>query len=270
MFALPLFQRLFLSFLQGVTEFLPISSSAHLILASRILDLKDQGPLVDVMAHAGTLCAVLLYFHKDVAHLLRGFWLLVLGKKSEETKLATGLVVVSLPVLTLGFFLHALSWDMVLRSLPLIAVTTFVFGVLLWRVDVKARAVRTVEGFGIRDALILGFAQTLALIPGVSRSGIVMTAARGLGFERESAARLALLSAIPVLGAFGLYAGLELALKETQVSQADALFIGFFSFLIAYCVLYVFMRFLPKLGFWPFALYRFILSLLILGVMVWR
>lgn len=257
------FHLIILALIQGLTEFLPISSSAHLILPSKLLGWPDQGPLIDVMAHFGSLFAVLLYFRRDVANILRGMVDLLQRKLNTNSALALNLIISTPPALILGFFLAAGGWDDLLRSPLIIAATTIVFGILLWLSDVKAKANRPVTELSWRGAVTLGLAQSLALIPGTSRSGITMTAGRTLGLSREASARFSMLMSLPIIGAGGLYAMLKLMRAdgaEQTATLANGLVVAGLSFVTAYACIALFMKWVGRIGFFPFMIYRLILG----------
>jgi len=256
-------QLIFLALIQGLTEFLPISSSAHLILPSKLLGWPDQGPLIDVMAHFGSLFAVLLYFRRDVVDILRGGIDLLKRKLNQNSALALNLILSTPPALIAGFILAATGADDAIRLLPIIAFTTIFFGVLLWLSDVKAKADKSVTDLTWRGAIILGLSQSLALIPGTSRSGITMTAGRTLGLSREASARFSMLMSLPIIGAGGLYALLKLVSADASEQTAtlfNGLVVAGLSFLAAYTCIALFMKWVGRIGFFPFMLYRLALG----------
>lgn len=252
-----------LALIQGLTEFLPISSSAHLILPSKLLGWPDQGPLIDVMAHFGSLFAVLLYFRRDVANILRGTVDLFQRKLNTNSALALNLILSTPPALLLGFVLATQGWDDLLRSPLIIACTTIVFGVLLWLSDVKAKTDKPVAELTWGGAVLLGLAQALALIPGTSRSGITMTAGRTLGLSREASARFSMLMSLPIIGVGGLYAMMKLMtveVTEQSATLANGLVVAGLSFVTAYACIALFMKWVGRIGFFPFMIYRLILG----------
>ena len=263
------FHLIILALIQGLTEFLPISSSAHLILPSKLLGWPDQGPLIDVMAHFGSLFAVLLYFRRDVADILRGFVDLLQRKLNTNSALALNLILSTPPVLIAGFILAKTGADDAMRLLPVIAFTTIFFGVLLWLSDVKAKSDKPVKDLTWGGAVILGLSQSLALIPGTSRSGITMTAARTLGLSREAAARFSMLMSLPVIGAGGLYAMMKLMTADATEQSAtlmNGLLVAGLSFVTAYACIALFMKWVGRIGFLPFMIYRLILGF---GLIIW-
>jgi undecaprenyl-diphosphatase len=262
-------QLILLAIIQGLTEFLPVSSSAHLILPAQLFGWPDQGPLIDVMAHFGSLFAVLLYFRTDVVEIFRGLGDLLQRKLNTRSVLALNLILSTPPALALGFFLSVTDLDEAIRSPLIIAMTTIVFGVLLWLSDVYAKDDKPVAALTWKGAVGLGLAQSLALIPGTSRSGITMTAGRTLGLSRVAAARFSMLMSLPIIGASGLYATLKLVsadATEQTATLSNGLVVAGLSFVAAYACIAVFMRLVGRIGFLPFMLYRLLLGG---GLLIW-
>ena len=263
-----LFYLVILALVQGITEFLPISSSAHLILAPQVLGQADQGPLIDVMAHAGSLLAVLVYFRSDIGSVLLGKLALLQGRITPGGRIAL-LVGASLPpiILVAGALV---VFDLVdaLRSPLVIAIATLVFAAPLWLADRYGRQVETLETMSFKQAALIGLAQLFALIPGASRSGVTMTAARALGLTRSESARFSMLMAIPVIGAFGLVSLIELIRAGEATGGAslgDGLIVAGLSFVTAWAAIAVLMKLVDRIGFLPFALYRVALGLALLA-----
>ncbi|WP_026942951.1 undecaprenyl-diphosphate phosphatase [Hellea balneolensis] len=261
-------ELIILSLIQGLTEFLPISSSAHLVLAPQLLGWEtDQGPLIDVMAHFGSLFAVMAYFHKDVGGIISGFFDLLRRKLNTNSALALNLIIASPPALALGFFFSAFGYDVLLRSPLIIAFTTIVFGILLWISDIRGREEKTTEELTWKGAALMGLAQALALIPGTSRSGITMTAARFMHMTREESARFSMLMSLPIIGAGGLYALLKLITEPGGTTGlSEGLIVAVLSFAAAYACIALFMKWVSKIGFFPFMVYRLLLGA---GLLLW-
>ncbi|CAN0583880.1 unnamed protein product, partial [Ectocarpus sp. 12 AP-2014] len=195
---MPLLHLILVAVIQGLTEFLPISSSGHLILLPQLSGMDDQGQMIDVAVHVGTLFAVVLYFRQDVGEALVGLGRLVRGKADTQgARVALGLIVGTIPVMAAGLILHETGLDQALRSVAVIGWTMLIFGLVLYWADQKAPEYKTIANWGLRDAIIMGFWQAVALIPGTSRSGITITGGRQLGYTREEAARIAMLMSIP-------------------------------------------------------------------------
>ncbi|GAA3949889.1 undecaprenyl-diphosphate phosphatase [Allohahella marinimesophila] len=249
-----------LALIQGLTEFLPVSSSAHLILPSQVLGWADQGLAFDVAVHIGTLLAVVLYFRQDIISLTQAWCRQVAGKgASEESRLAWAVVIGTVPAVVFGLaFADFIEED--LRSVLVIAVTTIVFGVLLGFAD-KARGTRTISQLTLKDAVLVGLAQAIALVPGVSRSGITMTAALFLGLDRIAAARFSFLLSIPLILAAGSHQMLELANSGDHVAWLQILVGAAVSFISALACIHLFLKLLQQIGFMPFVWYRMVLGL---------
>jgi undecaprenyl-diphosphatase len=257
---LSLLHLIVVAIVQGITEFLPISSSAHLILTPVVFDWPDQGPLIDVAVHVGTLAAVVLYWRRDMIALLRGAVHVARGRRTAEGRLLLLLILATLPVVAAGYGLAESGWSDRLRSVEVIAWATVGFGVLLYAVDKVSMTVNRIEHMGAAGALLLGLAQVLALIPGTSRAGITITAARMLGFERSEAARFSMLMAVPTIVAAGGYAGYELAGAGQVALRADALIAGLLAFVTALMAIALMMRWLRNATYTPFVVYRIVLG----------
>lgn len=265
------FQLLILALVQGITEFLPISSSAHLILVPVVTNWPDQGPVIDVAVHLGTLLAVLLYFRRDTIGLTwAGLGALGLTKAREKARktghgpLFWALVIATLPVLGAGFALKAAGGDILLRSPTVIAWASIIFALLLYWADHFSPRQKTLDQMKIKPAVLIGLAQILALIPGASRAGITITAARKLGFVRQEAARFSMLLSIPtILGAGVLTMGDIHGTLTPQTVQA-ALFAGIFACVAALAAIHLFMKWLERASMTPFVIYRIALGVVLL------
>lgn len=255
-----------LAVVQGITEFLPISSSGHLILVPLLTDWPDQGLLIDVAVHVGSLGAVIAYLWRDILQMTRGTfdWQApgLLGHPAR--RLVVLVTIATVPVIVAGFVLSLVGTEG-LRRLDVIGWTMLVFGIVLYVVDQRARADRAVEAMGIGDALTIGMAQILALVPGVSRAGITMTAARALGFDRTESARFSMLLSIPTILAAGLLMARELyELGELAVTE-DAAVGAMLAFVSAFAAIVVMMRWLRAASFTPFVVYRVVLGVILLA-----
>ena len=263
-------QITFLAFIQGATEFLPISSSAHLILPSALFGWPDQGLTFDVAVHLGSLLAVLWYFRLQVSELLLAWLGAVSGRRphSDSSRLAWLLILATIPAGMAGILLEQYV-ESYARSAFVIGVASIGFGMLLWLADRRAQTAakppKELSGIGWRQALIVGLAQALALIPGTSRSGITMTAALYCGLGREAAANLSFLMAIPIIAATGLLRGVELLSADVAtVDLAVLLYATLLSALVAYLCIHFFLRFIAHVGFLPFVIYRVLLGAVLL------
>lgn len=254
--AVSLLQLTVLALVQGITEFLPISSSGHLIVASGLAGWPDQGLVIDIAVHVGTLGAVMLYCWRDLVAMAGGvFRLVTRGRRSREAALAGYVVLATLPLVAAGYFLKDLVSGP-LRSAEVIAWATIGFGVLLYVVDRSCLRIRTVANMTVNSAVMIGLAQILALIPGTSRSGITMTAGRLLGFERVDAARFSLLLSIPAILGAGTLAGRDLAASGDLALTHDALIAAGLAFVAALVAIVLMMRWLARASFTPFVVYR--------------
>lgn len=266
---------LILSIVQGITEFLPISSSAHLILVPYVLDMPDQGLMIDVGAHLGTLAAVMLYFHQRLLQMWRGVWEILLRKqKTFDSTLVYCLIVGTIPGL-IGGALIMLYDDTLMRHIWIIGVTSIVFGLLLWYADKKSTSIYTIEtGLTLKRAFYIGLAQLIALIPGTSRSGITMTAARFIGFERSQAARFAMLLSIPVTAAAVLAYLAKMVIKIIEhepipASDIQAFFVtAVLTFFVALGAIHFLLKWLQTHNFTIFVVYRLILGVTIFATLL--
>lgn len=255
-----LLQLIVLAIVQGVTEFLPVSSSGHLILVPVLTPWPDQGLLLDVAVHVGTLLAVIVYFWRDVGHAAAGGMALLRGRTgTADARLALYLLIGTVPLVIAGGILHRYGTGM-LRSAELIAWTTIGFGLLLWLADRTGMTVRRLEHMSWGRALVIGLFQVLALIPGTSRAGITMTAARFLGYERPDAARFSMLLSIPAILAAGGVATLDLIDQgDARLTRDMALAAGL-AFIAALASIALLMAWLKRAGMGPFVLYRLLLG----------
>ena len=259
------YQAILLAVLQGLTEFLPISSSAHLVIPSLVLGWPDQGLAFDVAVHVGTLSAVLFYYRADLAHMARSWFGSLAGAPPDDnSRLVWYLALATLPAVAVGFF----AGDYIesdLRNLPVIATTTLVFGILLGMADRRVAKPGS-EQITLSLALLVGLAQAIAPIPGVSRSGVTITAALMLGMSRHAAARFSFLLSIPVIAGAGVLKGWELASSGASV---DWLVLGMgavVSGITAYLCIALFLRLLDRIGLMPFVYYRVVLAAVLYGL----
>lgn len=251
---------------QGITEFLPISSSAHLVLVPIVTNWRDQGLMIDVAAHVGTLAAVMVYFWRECWSMVRGMADLVLMRGGREARLVGYMVIATLPIVPAAWLLKDFVANDLRLGVQVIAWATLGFGVLLYIADWLGLRIRRIEHMTAVSALAIGFAQVLALIPGTSRSGITMTAARFLGFERTEAARFSLLISMPVILGIGIFAAVELYDEKNLVVGIDALLAAGFAFIFALISIALMLRWLERASFTPFVAYRVVLGI---GLLVW-
>ncbi|MDP7342851.1 MAG: undecaprenyl-diphosphate phosphatase [Alphaproteobacteria bacterium] len=260
---MPLLHIVILALVQGISEFLPVSSSGHLVLLPHLAGWRDQGLNIDIAVHVGTLGAVLVYFWRDIWAILAGF----MGGKRRQRRAGRALgihLLISLPpVIVAGGLLVYFAPDM-FRSPLIVAWTMLGFGALLWLADRVGMTVRRVEHMTAGSAFIIGMAQILALVPGTSRSGITMTAARFLGFERAAAARFSMLMSIPVIVAAAAVAARDLAQSGEPILNGDAGLAAGLAFLTALLSIAILMAMLKRMSFAPFVAYRMFLGVVLL------
>ena len=256
----------FLALIQGVTEFLPISSSAHLILPSALFGLPDQGLAFDVAVHFGSLGAVCLALRAHCARIARGMLVGFGSRYPRHARLGWMLVVATVPAVMLGLLLKGLI-EGVLRADWVIATTTIGFGLLLWWAHYQ-RGHRNLSSIGFTDAVVLGLAQACALIPGTSRSGITLTAGLWLGLNRRAAATFSFLMAIPIILGAALVKGMDLLTSSEPVAW-DAVVLGVLvSFVAAYVCVRLFLTWIQRVGLLPFVVYRLGLGLVLVGAIL--
>lgn len=254
-----------LALLQGFTEFLPVSSSAHLILVPELLGWEDQGLAFDIAVHVGTLLAVLLYFRREVRTITHDFFASLWRRQTVgESRLGWAVLVGTLPIVILGA-LFADYAENELRSPLVIASTTIGFGLLLWVADRWGRGERDELSLGLRAALLIGIAQAVAMVPGTSRSGITITAALLLGLSSTAAARFSFLLSIPAITLAGGWQALELALAGVDAHWGVLVTAALVSGVSAYLCIGFFLALLRRVGMTPFVIYRLLLG----GMLLW-
>ncbi len=254
-------QAAVLALVQGLTEFLPISSSAHLILVPRLLGWPDQGLAFDVAVHVGTLSAVLSYFRRELVVLTCDWGLSVVQRQRVgESRLAWAILWGTVPVGLAGLLLG--DWiENSLRGPLVIATATLFFGLLLWWSDARGARERDEHSLAWRDVVIIGCAQALALIPGTSRSGITITAGLALGLDRQAAARFSFLLSIPVIVLAGGLKTLELIQHGNSIDWSTLALGVVLAGVSAYACIHAFLRLLERVGMLPFILYRLALGI---------
>ena len=244
---------LILSAIQGISEFLPISSSAHLIIISKIYDFKTSSLLIDISLHLGSLFAIIIYYKKDLFNL------------QHNKKLLSLILIGSIPLIIFGYMLHSTDLIHLLRNIKVIAWTTLFFGIILFFADQRKTNQNISNNLNIRNILFIGFFQILALIPGVSRAGITLTAARFLNFNRVDSSKIAFLLSIPALTGASVL-GLKDALQQSiQINYL--LFIAIIlSFLFSYVTVKYFLKYVTKFSLSIFVIYRLIIGLILLSI----
>ncbi len=264
---MPIFQLLLVAIIQGITEFLPVSSSGHLILLPYFTGLQDQGQIIDVAVHVGTLFAVILFFWRDVSLCISGLPRLLSGHiDTPGSKLSFLLIIATIPVLIMGVMLKLTGLVDLMRSITVIGWTMLIFGIFLYWADRKGPQDKSSGDWSTKDAVTLGLWQAVALIPGTSRSGIVITGARALGYNRTDAAKIAMLMSIPTIIASGVFLGAEVIATADITAARDGAIAAVFSFLAALVALSLMMRLLRTVSYTPYVIYRVILGLGLLWV----
>lgn len=262
---MPLLHLLLVAIIQGLTEFLPVSSSGHLILLPMLTGLQDQGQIIDVAVHVGTLGAVILYFWSDVRLALAGIPQLLRGRiESQGAWLALCLAIATVPVVLVGLLLNLTGLDVMMRGTAVIGWTMLLFGLLLYWADQRGPQIKTAGQWSLRDALVMGLWQVVALIPGTSRSGITITGGRLLGYTREDAAKLSMLMSIPTIIASGVLLGARVAMDADLAAARDGAIAAVFAFGAALLALAVMMRLLRSVSYTPYVIYRVLLGIVLL------
>jgi undecaprenyl-diphosphatase len=259
-------QMIVLAIIQGTTEFLPISSSGHLILVPVLTGWRDQGLMTDVMVHMGSFLAVVVYFWRDVLALIAGTMNLLRGRMTPWGRLALLIVVGTIPAVLFGLLLDRLGVMDAVRTMPqIIAWNAIIFGTLMYVCDRYGLHSRRMEHMTLLPALIIGVAQAIAIIPGTSRSGITITAGRALGFERAEAARFSFLLGIPAIAGAGVQK-LGGAVVAGETISPDSLVTAAMTFVVALATIAVLMRFVRRYSLLPFTIYRLLLGIVLLAL----
>ena len=241
-----------LAIVQGITEFIPVSSSAHLILFSNLFNFNSENLIIDVSLHFGSFAAIIFYFRKEILNFLKNKYLFFL------------IILSSLPILIFGFLLTKLDLVNNLRNVQIIGWTTLLFGIILYFSDLRTAQKKINSDFNLKCALIIGFIQILALIPGVSRSGIVISAARFFRFERSEAAKISFWLSIPTLGIIGLYNIQKLISTNDLTVTIENNFAMLISFIFSLLTVKYFIKFLQKFSMLIFVIYRLILGIVMI------
>lgn len=251
-----------LALIQGLTEFLPVSSSGHLILFAKYTSYGDQGQVMDIALHIGSLIAVVLYFWSVIKEMLSALWRqkFIPNMKIEGVRLAYFIVIATIPAIVIGGLLTFLGMDWT-RSTRLIGIMLIVYSLVLWYADTNFSTKKTLKEMKLWEAVLIGFAQCLAFLPGTSRSGVTITMGRFLGFNRSEVAKFSMLLSVPSISAAGLLAAYKLyeageLMQITQLSQAISL-----SFVFSFLAIFVMMQWLRYATYLPFVIYRILLGI---------
>ncbi len=269
---MPLYTIFILSLIQGITEFLPVSSSGHLIFIHFINEGEgaiyncETNKLIDIAVHVGTLLSVLVYFHKDVIKMLFGLKDTISGNiKSDESRLLQFVIIGTIPVVIAGFIIYEISPSF-LCSIEVVAWTTLIFGILLWIVDKYKPSTDNLDKMTYGKAFIIGLFQILSLVPGTSRSGITMTAARLLNFDRVSSAKFSLLLSMAAISGAGILTSMDIIEQQNIEFTYDIITAVFLSFISGLVAISLMIKWLSKYSFTPFVLYRIALGVILLAI----
>ncbi len=257
-----------LACLQGITEFLPVSSSGHLRAAAEILGIQGSTLAIDVSLHVGTLFAVIIYFLKDITKILSGLIMLLGGRNNEDALLGIYVGIATIPI----FFVGLMGREFIdgnLRGLEVVGWMSIVFGILLLWADRYGMRIQKLRHLKLSDSLIIGVAEIFALIPGTSRAGVTITAARALGFERSEAARFSMLLSIPAVAGAGFLVFVDLLNSNSNFAWTGAIVAGVLAFLTALGAIHLLMRWLRTASFLPFIVYRLFMGGAILVWIYW-
>ena len=260
---MPILHIVVLAIVQGITEFLPISSSGHLVLTPGLMGWLDQGLTIDVAVHVGTLFAVVVYLWRDVWMMICGIGRMFTGKFDDGARLAAMIVIASIPVMAVGLTVKLVFGDAT-RTPMIIGWAFIIFGVILYLGDRYGLTIRRMTHLTWGGALAIGLAQALAIIPGASRAGVTITMARILGFERRDTARFSMLLAIPAIAGAGVIQGIEVVRSGNLAILPDGLLAASLSFLTALVAIWAMMGWLQRQSYTPFVVYRIIIGIIIL------
>jgi undecaprenyl-diphosphatase len=264
-FLMSIEQLIVLALVQGITEFLPVSSSGHLNLIGELTSWSDQGILIDIAVHMGTLIAVIAYFRREVWQMIVGFFLLLRGRVTPDGRLALFLIIATLPAVIAGFFVLRSGMVSALRGAEIVAWANLFFALVLYATDKIGMTVKRLEHMETGGALAIGIAQVFSLIPGASRAGVTMSMARFLGYERKDAARFSMLLSIPtIIGAAAASIYEVVALGDVALGYDMALAAGLAA-IAAFATIAAFMRLLEHMTLTPFVIYRLLLGAVLLG-----
>jgi undecaprenyl-diphosphatase len=263
---MPILQIIVLALIQGITEFLPISSSGHLLLVPALTGWKDQGLMTDVMVHMGSFMAVVVYFWRDVKNLGYGAVDLLRGRTTMWGRLALLIAAATVPAIVFGVFLDQIGFMDAVRTMPqIIAWNAIIFGILLYATDYFGGFSKRMSDMNVPSALIIGIAQAISIIPGTSRSGITMSAARALGFERPEAARFSFLLGLPAIAGAGILKLSEAAANGNGLTL-ESIITAVLTFFVALGTITILMKMVKFMSFLPFAIYRVILGVVLLAL----
>ena len=258
-------QIIVLAIVQGITEFLPVSSSGHLILIPAFTGWQDQGVLTDVMVHVGSLFAVIAYFWRDVLRLIGGGFDLLRLRMNDNSRMVLYIVLATIPAVIFGIFLKKSGLGQDLRSAEVVAWNAVIFCILLYVAGLVGPRLKPMEDIKLSPGLVIRLAQAAALIPGTSRSGITMTAARFMGFDRPEAARFSFLLGIPAIAGAGAFVTLD-AIESGITISNDALLAAALTFVAAFFAIAALMAMVKRMSFLIFMVYRLALAFVLFAM----
>lgn len=262
------FEAIVLGVVQGLTEFLPISSSAHILIVSQLLGWSDPGAAFTAVTQIGTEAAVIIYFRRDIARILRAWWHSLgnaTARSSIDARMGWYVIIGTIPIVVLGLTFSS-QIETAARNLYLVATVLIVFGVILGAADRWGRKARSLEQLTIRDGILFGFGQAMALIPGVSRSGATITAGLSLGYTREAATRYSFLLAIPAVMGSGFYEATRIG-SGSNVEWGPTILATVVALIIGYSVIAWLLRWISTHSYTPFVIYRIVLGVVVLGLL---
>ena len=260
------FHIFFIAIVQGITEFLPISSSAHLIMIPYIMKVSDQGVLIDISVHLGSLLALIIFFKKESVILFKGLiQFFSLKWQKEEFFLLLKIIIATIPICLFGLIFKIYRLDIIVRSIELIGWTMIIFGIILFYADKLGKEKKSLRNLSFRESLFIGFFQAFALIPGVSRSGISITGFRIFGYNKYDAIKISLMMSIPTILLSAFFISPEI-LEEKNISIIEILIPFILSFITAFVTLKVMVRYVYVFGFSPYVIYRIFLGIILLSM----
>ena len=260
------FHIFFIAIVQGITEFLPISSSAHLIMIPYIMKVSDQGVIIDISVHLGSLLALIIFFKKESVILFKGLiQFFSLKWQKEEFFLLLKIIIATIPICLFGLIFKIYRLDIIVRSIELIGWMMIIFGIILFYADKLGKEKKSLKNLSFRESLFIGFFQAFALIPGVSRSGISITGFRIFGYNKYDAIKISLMMSIPTILLSAFFISPEI-LEEKNISIIEILIPFILSFITAFVTLKVMVRYVFVFGFSPYVIYRIFLGIILLSM----
>ncbi len=265
---MPILPIIFLGLLQGITEFLPISSSAHLILAPYLLNFENQGLVIDVFLHIGTLLAVIIYFRQDIKEYVRSIPKLLDKNASNETKDLKNLILATIPIATIGGIIFIAGLTPLLRNLQIIGFATIFFALLLYFADIKKDVAFSLSSLSFKKVLIIGCSQILAIIPGTSRAGIIYTTCRFYKTSRVESAKFSMLLSIPTILLSSSIPLIEISKNGSFGLTINAIVAMSVAFIVAMISINFLLKWVTSHTMIPFVIYRIILGSIILFIAI--